>query len=126
MSIKDFVEKIKPFYKLLLILVVAFLFFILGRLSVLEEMKEPLKIIYPREENSASVLNAINGSSDTNTISTLNTGGEVIGSKTGKKYYYPWCGSLKRVKEENRITFASIEEAKSAGYTPAGNCAGLK
>ena len=54
------------------------------------------------------------------------TSGEVIGSKTGKKYYFPWCGTVKRIKPENQVVFASIDLAKAAGYTPGGNCKGLQ
>jgi hypothetical protein len=50
----------------------------------------------------------------------------VIGSKTGSKYYFPWCGALKRIKLENQISFASPELAQAAGYTPASNCKGVK
>lgn len=51
---------------------------------------------------------------------------EVIGSKSGKKYYFPWCGTVKRIKPENQIHFASVELAKKAGFTPGGNCKGLQ
>jgi methylphosphotriester-DNA--protein-cysteine methyltransferase len=50
----------------------------------------------------------------------------VIGSKNGKKYYFPWCGTVKMIKPENQIKFSSIEEARKAGYLPAVNCKGLK
>jgi hypothetical protein len=51
----------------------------------------------------------------------------VIGSKTGNKYYFPWCaGSLARTKPENRVEFASIALAQAAGYVAASNCKGLK
>jgi len=53
-------------------------------------------------------------------------GGEVVASKSGSKYHFPWCGGAKQIAEKNLITFASIEEARKAGYTPAANCKGLK
>ncbi len=49
----------------------------------------------------------------------------LVASKTGKSYYFPWCGIVKRIKPENRITFNSKAEAAKAGYKP-GNCAGLQ
>ncbi len=52
--------------------------------------------------------------------------GGVIGSKTGKKYYFPWCGTVKRIKPENQVHFASIALAKQSGYTAGGNCRGLE
>lgn len=40
-----------------------------------------------------------------------------IASKTGKKYYPSDSAAAKKIKEENRVTFATEEEAKKAGYT---------
>jgi hypothetical protein len=51
---------------------------------------------------------------------------EVIVSKSGKKYYFPWCGTIKRIKPENQVHFPSIEAARAAGFLPGGNCKGLK
>jgi hypothetical protein len=48
-----------------------------------------------------------------------------MASKNGTKYYLPTCGTAKRIKEENRIWFATKEEAEAAGYGPAANCPGL-
>lgn len=50
----------------------------------------------------------------------------VVASKNGTKYHYPWCPGALRIKEENKITFQTIEEAKTAGYEPAANCPGLE
>lgn len=50
---------------------------------------------------------------------------KVIGNKNSKLYHYPWCSGAKNMKEENKVFFDSIEEAKNAGYKPASNCAGL-
>lgn len=124
----NFLTKISPFYSLLLILVVASIFFALGRLSVFEERKGSIKIYNEgvlekvgaekSSANTASVINAVE--------KTQVSSGEVIGSKSGKKYYFPWCGTVKRIKPENQVKFASIEEAKLAGFTAGGNCKGLE
>jgi len=53
------------------------------------------------------------------------TGGEVVASKTGSKYFLPWCAGAKNISEANLITFSSAEEAQTKGYTPAANCKGL-
>lgn len=53
------------------------------------------------------------------------SGGQYVGSKKGSKYHLPWCAGAKAIKEENKIWFASKEEAEKAGYTPAGNCKGI-
>lgn len=46
----------------------------------------------------------------------------VVASKTGKKYYYPWCATARRIKEENKVTFENAAAAEKAGYTAATNC----
>ena len=52
-------------------------------------------------------------------------GGGYVASKTGSKYYLPWCGGAKSIKVENKIQFATRADAESAGYTPAANCKGI-
>ncbi|MFH1608762.1 MAG: hypothetical protein ABH951_01935, partial [Patescibacteria group bacterium] len=54
-----------------------------------------------------------------------NDEGLLVGSKNGTKYHYPWCSGALRIKEENKVWFNSMEEARQAGYTPAANCKGL-
>ncbi|HOA47541.1 MAG TPA: Ada metal-binding domain-containing protein [Candidatus Pacearchaeota archaeon] len=49
----------------------------------------------------------------------------IVASKNGTVYHYVWCSGAKRIKEENKIYFNSIEEAEKAGYRPAKNCPGL-
>lgn len=53
------------------------------------------------------------------------TSGAYMASKNGTKYYLPTCSSANRIKAENRVWFASREEAEAAGYAPAANCPGL-
>lgn len=48
--------------------------------------------------------------------------GPIIASKNGTKYYPKGCSGIKRIKAENRISFASTKEAENAGYTKAKNC----
>jgi len=52
-------------------------------------------------------------------------GGQYVASKSGKAYYLPWCGGVSRIKEENKVWFASKEEAEAKGYAPAKNCKGI-
>jgi len=56
----------------------------------------------------------------------LRVGGKVVASRKGSKYHFPWCSGGKTIREENIIWFDSIKQAQNAGYTPAGNCKGLK
>lgn len=55
----------------------------------------------------------------------MSAGGEYVASKTGTKYYLPWCGTAKRIKDENKVWFGTKAEAEAAGYEPASNCKGL-
>jgi methylphosphotriester-DNA--protein-cysteine methyltransferase len=48
-----------------------------------------------------------------------------VASKSGKAYHLPWCSGAQRIKEANKIYFASKAEAEQAGYTPAANCPGI-
>ena len=40
-----------------------------------------------------------------------------VASKTGKKYYPADSTNGQKIKEENRVVFASAEEAEKAGYS---------
>src|SRR5574344_756483 len=40
-----------------------------------------------------------------------------VASKSGTKYYPLDCGGAKRIKEENKIWFATSKEAEKFGYT---------
>lgn len=51
--------------------------------------------------------------------------GNYVASKTGSKYYLPACAGAKRIKDENKVWFATKELAAAAGYQPASNCKGL-
>lgn len=125
-------EKIKPFYTFLLIVVIASIFFGFGRLSAVKQGNSSIRIVSPNAEQAGLVLSSISTSTGVVaqdkqiSVNPVSESGAVVGSKSGKKYYYPWCGTVKRIKPENQVHFASIEEAKKAGYTPGGNCKGLR
>ncbi|HYF29320.1 MAG TPA: Ada metal-binding domain-containing protein [Candidatus Paceibacterota bacterium] len=53
------------------------------------------------------------------------TSGTYVASKSGTKYHLPSCSGAKRIKEENKVWFATKEAAEAAGYAPAANCPGL-
>lgn len=48
--------------------------------------------------------------------------GSVLASKSGKKYYFPWCSGVKRIKMENRIYFETELEAQDKGLTLSKTC----
>ena len=127
MSISKLLNKIKGIneevYVIAVIIFVGTAGFGLGRMSVNDVpgttiKKDPIRIV----DNSSALASA--GSAQNENLPTQN--GEVVGTKNGSKYHYPWCSGAKNIAENNKITFTSIEAAKSAGYTPAANCKGLK
>lgn len=118
-----------------ILILVALLAFGLGRLSVISERGGDFEIQYLEPEGKvqgASITNTGSlkveaGSSDKNlqpSPSNLHAGAYVA-SKTGTAYHFPWCPGANLIKDENKIWFASKEEAEAAGYTPAGNCKGI-
>lgn len=144
MSIKEFTQKIKcspteqkDLFIALIIVVVAFGSFGLGRLSMIEAVEMPIRI-----DNMPASAAKIEALPTTKTTGKLNspkpqiappsvsdrapqTGGYYVGSKSGTKYHLPWCSGAERIKEENKVIFATKEEAEKAGYTPAANCKGI-
>jgi len=50
---------------------------------------------------------------------------EVVASKNGRVYHYPWCPGASRIRPENVVRFSSPAAAKKAGLRPALNCPGL-
>ncbi|MFZ2522760.1 MAG: hypothetical protein WAW92_00025 [Minisyncoccia bacterium] len=139
MSIKEIIEKVKsPMYFIAIAITLGVILFGLGRLSAESSKKTPISITY----NSANAIFATSTSGQVEATSTKENiststkketvimpvpevSSEVIGSKSGRKYYFPWCGTVKRIKPENRVYFKSIEEARTAGFSPGGNCKGL-
>lgn len=57
--------------------------------------------------------------------STIPAGGQYVASKTGTKFYLPWCATAARILPANQVWFASETAAEAAGYGPASNCKGL-
>ncbi|MBI2097328.1 MAG: hypothetical protein HYT46_00090 [Candidatus Vogelbacteria bacterium] len=117
-SIKNRWDKIKPWLGPVNFLLLAVLSFGLGRLTKIDESREPVRI------ESAGLAAQVAGSEPPE-IKTDRQSGQLVGSKNGGKYHYPWCAGAARIKEENKIWFQDTEEAKRAGYTPAANCPGL-
>jgi hypothetical protein len=150
MSIKDFTEKIKlnlasikdkayspenglkikeDLYIVLLIILVGTASYGLGKISSYEKNKTPIAVLKTKDAMYATVLDSNPNNANLKIINTsVNTSsaGLVVASKSGTKYYYPWCTGVSRINEENKVWFNTIEEAKSAGLTPASNCTGLK
>jgi len=105
----------KDILVVLVVILTTFASFGLGRLSIIDESRIPVQI-----DNSATVFDSIK------TADGSIEGQLYVASKNGTKYHFPWCSGAKRIKESNKISFSSKEEALKAGYSPAGNCKGLK
>ena len=135
-------ENASRYYTALIIVLVGLSSFGLGRLSILEDSREPIIIenSFENSENvpstipnveavtqSASVATAVNDQL-LNVKGTENAplapGGKIVASKNGTKYYFPWCAS--NIAEKNKIWFNSEAEARAKGLQPAANCKGLK
>ncbi len=58
-------------------------------------------------------------------VADIPAGGQYVSSKSGTRYYLPWCSGAKQIKEENKVWFTTKEAAEAAGYTPAKNCKGI-
>ena len=122
MIIEEKLTKIKRFLggntaiDLFIIFVVAsvgFAGFGLGRISVTVNTSQD---IYTEQAAAA-----VSGKSD-----GVVQEGSYVASRNGTKYHFPWCSGAQRMKEENKIWFASVGEAQKAGYAPAANGKGLK
>lgn len=148
MSIEDFKEKIKlkaedfkilsnepekvfkisdGLFIVLLLVLVAVGAFGLGKISAYEKREVPISVI----KNEERVLASISEQKLASIASSIQKTDErpkdmIVASKNGKKYYYIWCSGADRIKEENKIWFATVEEAKSHGLEPASGCTGLK
>ncbi len=113
-----------------LLIVVALVSFELGYLSRGSE-KASLSVLPPltRETSNSATESHQNGSYTAQTAALGNIeaiSGSYVASKNGTKYHYPWCSGAQRIKDENKLWFDTIEEARVAGYTPAANCPGLE
>jgi hypothetical protein len=83
---------------------------------------EPITTSTPKP---ATTLHTLQPAAAAAAPTTLPAGGQFVASKNGTKYYFPWCGTVKNIKEENKVWFPTREAAVAAGYQPASNCKGL-
>ena len=133
-KVKDLTRRLesRELYTALLIIFVGFASFGLGRLSRLEEARTPIQIEQAPAAGTVSAVSSVSPlfsrGADTNggRASTPSPGGEIVASRGGNKYHFPWCSGAVRIAEGNKIWFDSVEEAQKAGYAPAANCKGLK
>jgi hypothetical protein len=77
--------------------------------------------------NDNEVINPANitNTTDNQSTSKSNSGSaqtRFVASKTGTKYYPESCGSIERIKPENRVYFDSADKAVDAGYELSSQC----
>lgn len=104
-----------------IIVLVALGSFGLGRLSRISERQPTLPI-------SGMTASAEKAGTPATTEAPENAEekeGFIVGSKSSKKYHFPWCSGAKQLKDSNKVFFADTAEAEAAGYTKAANCRGL-
>ena len=123
-NLQDFREKIKglavddTIFTALLVLLVGVASFGLGRQSTGLNLTQTS----PQNQPAATISASAVGKGEQRTTAENVT---YVGSKNSDKYHLPWCSGAKRISEANKITFASAEEARAAGYKPAANCPGI-
>lgn len=121
-KITSAMEKSDDLVIILIIVLVGFAGFGLGRLSGSPEKSEGVHIEYLERGGVGNVSATV----ESVRKAPIVLSGAVVVSKNSTKYHYPWCSGAQRIKEENKIWFNTIEEARASGYTPAANCKGLE
>jgi hypothetical protein len=124
--ITRFLYKIKQFYNSylvevgvsVLIILVSISSYYLGRYSNIDQTPGTAKIEFKTSIDSSPRVESANTEAKA-------PEGQVVASKTGKRYYLPWCASAQRISDKNKVFFASALEAERAGLTKASNCKGM-
>ena len=119
----DILRKLEPYIVPAIVVLVVVGAFGFGRLSALQGQHTTLRIIYPGAQVATPA-----GALPQSPVPSAAAGqgsGPYVASKTGTKYYLASCSGASRIKDENRIYFASAKDAADAGYGPASNCPGL-
>jgi len=123
-------EKGRDILIVVIVILVGLGSFELGRLSK-ENGSSGVKIEYPGQDSQPSIeqsANAISAVPDVgipqsgSPTSGTSSGKTFFASSRGKKYYTISCSAGKTIKQENRVYFATGEEAEQAGYTLSSSC----
>ncbi len=129
-KIKQFIEseRGKDILVVFIVILVGLGSFELGRLSK-ENASSGLKIEYANQEQgigqAANVISALEFANTTISPKTQNSNStpkNFFASNRGSKYYPTSCSAGKTIKQENRVYFATGEEAERAGYTLSSSC----
>ena len=112
-------EKGKDILTVIIVILVGLGSFELGRLSK-NTQNTGIKIEYPDgvENQSANVIST----QETQNLNANSAGKNFFASNRGTKYYSIGCTAGKNIKQENRVYFATREEAEKANYTYSSSC----
>lgn len=115
-------EQGKDIMVVLVVVLVGLGSFELGRLSK-ESGSQGIKIEYPSQNNveQANALSSIISPEKTTTRDNSATK-KFFASSKGTKYYPVGCLAGNIIKQENRVYFATGEEAQKAGYELSSSC----
>lgn len=72
--------------------------------------------------NSSSTNSFADSSDDSSTSSSSSSGMTYVASAKSNKFHYPSCSYAKKIKDSNKITFSSRDEAVDSGYSPCAVC----
>lgn len=121
-----FQEKKERLGLALIVLLVGILCFEAGLIQGAAKEQAPLILSVPEApvsvEGSATETRAPAASSRMEPVVAVEekTGSCIyVGSKNSDKYHLASCAVAKRIKPENRLCFASREEAEKRGYVPS-------
>ena len=128
--LQDFSEKIKrilrddQIYTIVLIVIVGCASFALGVLSVKDSTAREgvITIQATSMTEKKSILLEEKGREQASSKVMPIATGAFVGSKGGRVYYPATCSSASRIKEENKIFFATVAEAEGAGRTRSSQC----
>jgi len=135
--IQNFIQKCKhllntintreDIFIMLIIILVGFGGFGLGRISKINESRAPVSIEYGSNSISSEMTSDVGLSKSSDTVQPNIEPHNMmfVASVNGAKFHFPWCSGAQRIKESNKIWFASKEKAIKAGYSAAKNCKGL-
>lgn len=147
MILTDFIERVKyhvehmPDLRPSLFLVLYFTLLIagaymIGRLSILDERRHsafhitaPAPVVTQASPTPRNIISDAENErtmmQERKTKVTDDSAGAYLASKNGTTFHLPWCSGAKKIKEANRVWFASKEDAIAHGYKPAANCKGI-
>ena len=94
----------------------------LGRLSVMEGGGPRLLIQMPDGTTQSAAVYTARETAPAAAVQAPVSSGTYVASKSGTKFYPVGCSAAGRIKEGNRVYFATMAEAQAAGYSAATNC----